>query len=105
MRAFTQRELRLAYDWAQKGGQALHLISGRFAYLRPDTPSCFKGRGQIAHLFDQDRDRLIATARRFGVRVIKVEYPGTHRQHIDLCGGPLEKALNSAGVRLDSPLT
>lgn len=93
MKAFTLKELRLAYTEAASGGQALHLMPGSFAYGRRDTPSCFKGRDQIAHLFDQDRDRLIATARRFGVRVIKVEWPGSYRQHIDLCGVPLERAL------------
>ena len=68
----------------------------RFAYLRKDTPSCFKGRGQIAHLFDMDRGRLISTARRLGVRVIRVEREGTHRQHIDLCGQPLARAVAMA---------
>lgn len=92
-RKFEQNELLAAYDHAAAGGQALHLMSGRFAYIRSDTPSCFKGRAHLAHLFDQDRERLIATARRLGVRVIKVERPGARGQHIDLCGKPLERAL------------
>jgi hypothetical protein len=68
-------------------------MSGSFAYLRSDTPSCFKGRATIAHLFDQDLTRLVKTARRLGVRVIRVERSGTPKQHIDLCGKPLELAL------------
>lgn len=92
MRLFEQRQIRDAYAHAMNGGQSLHLMDGRFAYLRADTPSCFKGRRQLAHLFDQDRERLERTARQLGVRVIRVERPGTHQQHIDLCGRPLERA-------------
>ena len=98
MKTFQEKELHDAYAYAAQGGQALHLMSGRYAYLRADTPSCFKGRDQIAHLFDQNKDRLIATARKCGVRVIRVERERTHRQHIDLCGGPLAKALSLACI-------
>lgn len=101
MRSFRQNDLGRAYQHARDGGQALHLISGRFAYLRRDTPACFKGRTMLAHLFDQDVRRLEATARALGVRVIKVERPGTERQHIDLCAGPLARALEL--VRRDHP--
>lgn len=93
MRIFEQRQIREAKDHAVSGGQALHLMSGRFAYLRSDTPLCFKGRGQIAHLFDQDRQRLEATARKLGVRKVLVERVGAPGQHVDLCGKPLERAL------------
>ena len=107
MKAFAQRELHAARTHALQGGQALHLMSGRFAYRRADTPGCFKGREQIAHLFDQDRARLVATARRLGVRVILVERPGTAGQHIDLCGRPLARALEEArggqASRVSSP--
>lgn len=103
MKAFSQRELREAYAYAASGGQALHLMSGRFAYLRKDTPSVFKGRDQIAHLFDQNEVRLIETARRLGVRVIKVERRGTPQQHIDLCAGPLDRALRIVGAEINQP--
>lgn len=93
---FEQRQIREAYQFAADGNQALHLMDGRFAYLRDDTPICFKNRRQLAHLFDQNKDRLIRTARRFGVRVIRVEREGTHQQHIDLCGKPLDRALELA---------
>ncbi len=93
MRVFQQREIKEAEAHAAEGGQALHLMSGRFAYLRDDTPSCFKGREQIAHLFDQDVARLAATARRLGVRVVLIERRGQEGQHVDLCGRPLERAL------------
>lgn len=96
MKTFEQWELPAALAFAITGGQALHLMSGAFAYMRTDTPACFKGRSQLAHLFDQNKERLIATAKRFGVRVIRVEREGTERQHIDLCGKPLERALEFA---------
>jgi len=86
MKVFPMMSIMDAYDHANAGGQALHLHT-----INQGHP-LFRRYPVIAHLFDQDKDRLIATAKRLGVRVIKVEYPGTHKQHIDLCGKPLEKA-------------
>lgn len=103
--AFLERELEAAYQFAGGGGQALHIISGRYAYLRKDTPSCFKGRGEIAHLFDQNEERLKRTARELGVRVLKVERTGQRGQHIDLCGGPLERARALFSVKAPVPLS
>jgi hypothetical protein len=100
VKIFQQRELQDAFAHVAAGGQALHLMSGLFAYLRRDTPRCFKGRAQIAHLFDQDRDRLISTARKLGVRVIKVERDGARGQHIDLCGQPLNRAISMAAEEI-----
>ena len=93
MKTFQLKELRAALCFAAEGGQALHLMPEYYAHRRSDTPSCFKGRGEIAHLFDRDRARLIGKAKKLGVRVIKVERDGTDRQHVDLCGAPLRNAL------------
>lgn len=93
MKRFDQRDVREALEHAADGGQALHTMGGGFAFARSDTPGCFKGRTIIAHLFDQSKDRLIATAKRLGVRRIKVEREGASGQHIDLCGKPLDRAL------------
>ena len=95
MKLYAQREVAAARDYAAAGGQALHLLSGAIADAIGEVrriPQCFRGRRELAHLFDQDRQRLEQTARRLGVRVIKVESPGTPSQHIDLCGRPLERA-------------
>lgn len=73
-------------------------MSGRFAYMRRDTPRCFKGRHTIAHLFDQNRERLVATALHLGVRVIRVERQDSPGQHIDLCGSPLDRAIAICSV-------
>jgi len=94
MKIFQQREVEEAKQHALEGGQALHLhrIIGDW----DAAPSCFKRaieRGEdIAHLFDQDELRLVATVKKLGVKVVVVEHPGTPRQHVDLCGGPLKKA-------------
>ena len=54
-------------------------------------------RGEdIVHLFDLDEARLVATARNLGVRVIVVERPASPRQHIDLCGAALRRAVDLA---------
>lgn len=95
MRRFEMRELREAEAYAQGGGQALHLHN-----IIPDrdrAPRCFVAavdRGeQIAHLFDLDVQRLNRTVRRLGVRVVVIDRVGTDRQHVDLCGQPLIRAL------------
>ena len=67
---------------------------------RIKSPTCFKravAAGEnIAHVFCKDRELLESLARRHGVRVIKIEHPGTNRQHVDLCGQPLASLLNAA---------
>lgn len=83
---FDERSLKAAIAHAAAGGQALHLMRGHFAYMRASTPKCFHGRNVIAHLFDQSLPRLVATAKRLGVRIIKVERESTP-------GQPLERAL------------
>lgn len=80
------------------GGQALELWDKSFT-LHPRAPRCFRGKN-FAKLYDQDEARLIATARRLGVRVIKVDRPGQEYQHIDLVGVPMRKAI--AEARRDS---
>lgn len=94
MRVFGTMEVREAVAHAAGGGQALHLHA-----IIPDrsrAPRCFVAavdRGEpIAHLFDLDRERLLATAKKCGVRVLHIDRDGTDRQHIDLCSGPLRKA-------------
>jgi hypothetical protein len=97
MKHFTDWQVEEAWDHAEAGGQALH--THRIIVDWDKAPGCFKrevraGR-DIAHLFDMDEIRLVATARKLGVKVILVERPGRRGQHIDLCGGPLRKALEA----------
>jgi len=92
MKSFTQMQQREAIAHAAEGGQSLHIIDGSWANLRSDTPQCFKGKRQIAHLFDQDAERLQSTARKLGVRVVRIERRGQPGQHVDLCGKPLGRA-------------
>lgn len=95
MKAFGTMDLFEAEEHAAAGGQALHLH--RIIVDRRKAPRCFVAavdRGEpIAHLFDRDELRLIATVKKLGVKVVKVERAGTPRQHVDLCGGPLRKAI------------
>lgn len=94
MKSFRCMEIDEALAWAAAGNQALHLHR---IIVNDDAPRCFVdavARGEdIAHLFDLDTARLIRTARSLGVRVVYVDRKGTDRQHIDLCAGPLRKAV------------
>lgn len=88
---FLTMEIREARAHAAAGGQALHMMTGTWA-RGWGGPPCFRKAKDFAHLFDQDHDRLVATARRLGVKRIVVSKPGTINQHVDLCGTPLERA-------------
>jgi len=92
VRKFQMMDLLAAYEFADQGGQALHLMNhsgGKY----PGAPTCFKRTNSFAHLMDKDKERLVATARRLGVRRIVVSREGVRGQHIDLCGQPLVRAL------------
>lgn len=101
MKHFSTMEIKEAYAHAEEGGQALHthniIVDERRA------PQCFVRairRGEwIAHLFDLDSKRLVKTARELGVNVIFIDGEGTSRQHIDLCGSPLKRALVRCGLK------
>lgn len=103
IRIFEALEVREAIEHAKAGGQALHLH--QFIVDRSKAPRCFVravDRGEmIAHLFDQNKDRLIRTAKSLGVKVIFIDREGTESQHIDLCGKPLKQAM-ALGVRGES---
>jgi len=43
-------------------------------------------------------ERLTATARQLGVRRIVVDQEKTEKQHVDLCGKVLERAIEMANV-------
>lgn len=90
MVSFEMKEIREAKAYSKQGGQALHIHNMNIGH------PMFRRYPVIAHLFDANTTRLIATARRLGVRVIKVERAGEDGQHIDLCGKPFERARSEA---------
>ena len=78
MKIFDQKELKEAFSFADEGGQSLHLMNhSGGAY--PGAPQCFKRTRTFAHLIDADLERLIATAKKMGVRRIKVSREGVQR--------------------------
>ena len=96
MKIFEEMDIFAAYEHAESGGQAVHLCTGAAAHS--GAPKCFKKTNVFAHLIDMNIERLKATARRLGVNVIKVGRIGRRGQHIDLCGGPLRKAIELCRV-------
>ncbi len=108
MRGFLTREIQAAVGHSLAGGTALHLHT---LGVGKDAPAVFRlavSRGEwVGHLFDRDAARLDRTARALGVRVIVIDRPGQAAQHVDLCGGPLARALllcdNAASRRSLSP--
>jgi len=96
---FDHSEMRQAREHSLMGGQALHIwgppqANGQSAW--PGQPACFRRSRLWGHLMDQDRERLVATARQLGVKRIVVGSDGEPNQHVDLCGRPLANAIARA---------
>ncbi len=91
MKIFKPRAIKEARDHAAAGGQALHMMTGQWA-RGWGGPRCFQQARSFAHLFDQNAERLMATAHRLGIYRAVIQKPGTPSQHIDICGRPLHKA-------------
>ena len=84
--------MKAAEAHAAEGGQGLHVWDpGEDGW--PGAPLVFLRSRPWAHLFDNDHDRLVATAKALGVRVVKVGRKGRKDQHIDLCASPLRAAM------------
>lgn len=96
MRQFSEQQLRQAVQHALDGGQALHVFHGTEPWVAR-SPACFRKAHSLglpwAHLLDQDTRRLWGMARRLGVRRVALHKKGTSTQHVDLCLGPLRRAL------------
>jgi hypothetical protein len=90
---FTEKYAISAIKYALMGGQSLHVFQATDA-LKVNAPGPFKRTDTWAHLFDQDKRRLVGTARSLGVRRIFIHKEDTIGQHVDLCGEPLQKALD-----------
>ncbi len=93
MKRFETKQIKEAIAYAQAGGQALHVWEPHTWRHRKNVPAVFRRSDLWAHLFDNDRDRLLRTVKWLGVRVIKIDREGERGQHIDLCAGPLQRAL------------
>lgn len=94
MKLFPEREIQQAYDHAAEGGQALHVY--RSLWGNGKAPACFQNAKEWGHLLDQDRARLERTAHALGVRRVVIHLPRTNKQHVDLCGAPLRRAIRQA---------
>ena len=94
MKLFRAMELREALEWAEAGGIALHF--GLHQGTAQARLWCFRNAPTSAHLFCRDSVRLCELAEHWGVRRVSIHYEGTHKQHVDLCGRPLCKAIRAA---------
>lgn len=82
------REYRAALAVVAAGEQALFI----HPWGGPSRIRCFNGVREIGKLFDQDKARLVATAKRLGVRKVVIDREDLPEQHVDLVAGPLRKA-------------
>jgi hypothetical protein len=104
MRGFLTREIKAAIGHSLAGGQALHLHT---LGAGKGAPAVFlaavRSGNWIAHLFDQDAGRLERTARALGVSHVAIDRRGEPAQHIDLCHGPLWRAMAACENVADLP--
>lgn len=64
----------------------------------PTAPACFRGK-PASHLLADSRKELLEYARSLGLKDEWLQAPGTYREHFDLTGRALEKALADERVR------
>lgn len=93
-RYFSFREIREAGSHAAAGGVAVHHTGFPFRRWR-----------FTAHLFAADTEALLAAIRKTGANPKWIQYPGTPREHFDLMGGPLERAMALCGRKGYDPTT
>ncbi len=99
---FEHREVAAAKAHSAAGGIALHVWNpGPQGW--PGAPACFMKEAKAgrpwAHLLDQNLDRLLALGRKLGVSASALDKKGQPDQHLDLCAGPLRKAMAMAETR------
>ena len=103
MKLFEVQLVRSAIEYAESGGQALHIWTppqNKTESCWPGAPACFRKAKLWAHLIDQDELRLKKTARNLGVRKIVISRLGRSGQHVDLCGKPLLRAIEQCNIKL-----
>ena len=88
---YNAKALTYALGMAHLGRQCLHVYSPRV--VPPTAPRCFRAGRPWAHLLDADDVRLRRTARGLGVRTVFVHHEASPRQHVDLVGRPLARAV------------
>lgn len=101
MKLFDQRTdryaARKAKQYAEEGGQALHLWQPTGPFMKK-APAAFKkdkNNKLWGHLMDRNTKRLKKDVRKFGVKKILIGREGRSGQHIDLCGIPLKRAIEA----------
>lgn len=93
--------IREAMDYAEAGGLALHVWQpprrdGESTWPGERVPRCFRRSRRWAHLFCRNETRLVDFALSVGVKRLRVGKRGERGQHVDLCGRPLERAVELA---------
>lgn len=81
-RFFRFGEIHEAEEWARNGGLAVH-----------DTGFPFRHYKLTAHLFAASTRQLVEGVRIVGANPKWLQYPGTKREHFDLMGVPLDRAV------------
>lgn len=90
MKLFQRNQIDEALEYASRGKQSLHIYP---SLKRMNAPKMFMRYSTWGHLLDQQPGRLRKTAKRLGVKIVKIHKPGTKSQHVDLCGRPLDRAI------------
>ena len=90
-----------AIEHSESGGVALHVWkpprqNGESTWPGYDIPGCFKKSESWGHLLCCSLGQLEKTAKRLGISRVVVSKLGKRGQHVDLCGRPLEKAIEKA---------
>ena len=65
-----------------------------------DNMSAAFGRMKMCHMIADSTDELMAMADRIGVARKWIQYPGTHREHFDICQSKRKAAVAAGAIEL-----
>jgi len=94
MKLFRRSQTREAIHYAIDGGQALQPFIKTSVFCG-GCGNFFKYPQRAARLFDQDYKRLVETIKSFGINSVHVHLEGQDKQHVDVVGKPLERAMRA----------
>lgn len=92
MKLFELHQLFDAIKFAADGGQALYRDKARFRHAARYFREAVARGEFIGHIFDLDRERLVATALKVGASPRVYSEP-KDRQHINLFGNAMDAAV------------
>lgn len=68
-----------------------------------DNMNAGYGRMKMCHMFADSTEELLSMADMIGVQRKWIQYPGTYKEHFDVCLSKRAKAVQAGAIEIDYP--